>query len=228
MPHLILMRHSQSVWNAADLFTGWVDVPLSEKGIQDAVSAGQSIAHLQIDEIHTSALIRAQMTAMLVMAQHSSGATPVLQYSGEGGDENQQKMNDWSQIRGDFTNIVPVFISWKLNERMYGDLQGLNKTASRVKWGDEQVQIWRRSFAIPPPGGESLKLTAERTIPYLDEVIFPALDEGKNLFVAAHGNSLRSIIMHLDGLSRDEVVLLEVPIGVPIIYDLVDGTLQPR
>jgi len=228
MPHLILMRHSQSVWNAADLFTGWVDVPLSEKGIQDAVSAGQSIAHLQIDEIHTSALIRAQMTAMLVMAQHSSGATPVFQYSGEGGDENQQKMNDWSQIRGDFTNIVPVFISWKLNERMYGDLQGLNKTASRVKWGDEQVQIWRRSFAIPPPGGESLKLTAERTIPYLDEVIFPALDEGKNLFVAAHGNSLRSIIMHLDGLSRDEVVSLEVPIGVPIIYDLVDGTLQPR
>ena len=225
MVHLILMRHGQSMWNAADLFTGWVDVPLSKAGIAEALVGGQRIASLQIDEIHTSALIRAQMTAMLVMSQHESNATPVFQYSGEGGDENQQKMIEWSQIRGDANNVIPVYTSWKLNERMYGDLQGRNKTEIREKYGDEQVHIWRRSYDIPPPDGESLKLTAARTIPYLEEVLLPALEEGRNLFVAAHGNSLRSIIMHLDRMSRDEVLTLEVSTGVPIVYEMTDSGL---
>jgi 2,3-bisphosphoglycerate-dependent phosphoglycerate mutase len=222
------MRHGQSMWNAADLFTGWVDVPLSKKGIEKAISSGTEISEMQIDEIHTSTLIRAQMTAMIVMAQHSSAATPVFQYDSAGGNENQQKMNDWAQIRGDVEEIVPVYVSWKLNERMYGNLQGLNKTESRAKWGDEQIHIWRRSYDTPPPEGESLELTAARTIPYLQEVIMPSLSDGNCIFITAHGNSLRSIIMHLDDLSREEVLSLEVPTGRPIIYEMVDGKLQRK
>ena len=228
MVHLILMRHGQSMWNAAKLFTGWVDVPLSKKGIEEAISSGTEISEMQIDEIHTSTLIRAQMTAMIVMAQHSSAATPVFQYDSAGGNENQQKMNDWAQIRDDVEGIVPVYVSWKLNERMYGNLQGLNKTESRAKWGDEQIHIWRRSYDIPPPEGESLELTAARTIPYIQEVIMPSLNDGNCILITAHGNSLRSIIMYFDGLSRDEVLSLEVPTGQPIIYEMVDGKLQRK
>ena len=229
MVHLILMRHGQSMWNAAELFTGWVDVPLSKKGIEEAISSGTEISEMQIDEIHTSALIRAQMTAMIVMAQHSSAATPVFQYDSAGGDENQQKMNDWAQIRGDdIKEVIPVYVSWKLNERMYGNLQGLNHAKSRAKWGDEQIHIWRRSYDTPPPEGESLELTAARTIPYIQEVIMPSLNDGNCIFITAHGNSLRSIIMHLDDLSREEVLSLEVPTGQPIIYEMVDGKLQRK
>jgi len=217
------------MWNAANLFTGWVDVPLSQKGIDEAISGGKSIAELPIDEVHTSALIRAQMTAMIALTQHSSGATPIFQYpESESGDENQRKMSEWSQIDGESNNTIPVHVSWRLNERMYGDLQGLNKDESRKKWGEEQVHIWRRSYDTPPPQGESLELTANRTIPYLESELIPALESGRNLLVAAHGNSLRSIIMHLDGLSREEVLSLEVPTGVPIIYELKDGALRRR
>jgi len=222
------MRHGQSMWNAADLFTGWVDVPLSKKGIEEAISSGTEISEMQIDEIHTSTLIRAQMTAMIVMAQHSSASTPVFQYDSGDGDENQQKMNDWAQIRDDVEGIVPVYVSWKLNERMYGNLQGLNKTESRAKWGDEQIHIWRRSYDTPPPEGESLELTAARTIPYIQEVIMPSLNDGNCILITAHGNSLRSIIMYFDGLSREEVLSLEVPTGQPIIYEMVDGKLQRK
>jgi 2,3-bisphosphoglycerate-dependent phosphoglycerate mutase len=216
------------MWNAANLFTGWVDVPLTQIGINEALTGGQKLADVPIDEVHTSTLIRAQMTAMLALSQHNSGRTPVLQYtdSGEQMSGNEQKMVEWSQMHedADASNILPVFVSWQLNERMYGDLQGMNKQATRDKFGDEQVKIWRRSYDTPPPNGESLELTAERTIPYLKSVLLPAHESGKNLFVAAHGNSLRSIIMHLEGLSREEVLGLEVPTGVPMMYELQDGT----
>jgi 2,3-bisphosphoglycerate-dependent phosphoglycerate mutase len=226
MASLILMRHGQSMWNAANLFTGWVDVPLTQVGIDEALAGGQKLADVQIDEVHTSTLIRAQMTAMLALSQHNSGKTPVFQYSDSGemmsGDE--RKMVEWSQMNAgsDASNILPVYVSWKLNERMYGDLQGMNKQATREKFGDEQVKIWRRSYDTPPPNGESLELTAARTIPYLQSTLLPAFDEGKNLLIAAHGNSLRSIIMHLEGLNKEEVLALEVPTGVPMIYELQD------
>ncbi len=228
MPHLILMRHCQSAWNALNLFTGWVDVPLSKKGIDDAIKAGQDIADLQIDEIHTSLLIRAQMTAMIVVAQNSSGVVPVFKHDSESGDENQRKMNELAYIHGEPENVIPVYISWRLNERMYGDLQGQNKTAILEEYGTEQVHIWRRSFDVTPPNGESLELVAGRTIPYLEETIFPALESGKNVFITAHGNSLRSIIMYLEGLSIEEVKGLEVPIGEPIIFDKVNGKYTRR
>lgn len=229
MSLLILMRHGQSMWNAAKLFTGWVDVPLTNVGIQEAIQGGKEIAHLNIDEVHTSTLIRAQMTAMLALAQHQGSKTPVFQYSQDENQEgnasaNEEKMIQWSQINGEQggENILPVFVSWQLNERMYGDLQGLNKDDTRQKYGDEQVHIWRRSFDIPPPNGESLELTAERTLPYLESTVIPSLKSGKNIFITAHGNSLRSIIMSLEGLNREQVLSLEVATGVPIVYQFRD------
>ena len=213
------MRHGQSLWNAADLFTGWVDVPLSNKGIEEAIQGGKDIAHLPIDEVHTSTLIRAQMTAMLALSQHDDGKTPVFVHS-DGGERG-----DWNQPRGEVESILPVHVSWQLNERMYGDLQGLNKQETREKYGAEQVHIWRRSFDVPPPNGESLEMTAARTIPYLDERIMPSLNEGKNVFVSAHGNSLRSIIMSIENLSREQVLALEVPTGIPIVFEYDNGKL---
>ena len=220
MALLILMRHGQSMWNAANLFTGWVDVPLSNKGIEEAISGGKEISSLPIDEVHVSTLMRAQMTAMIALAQHDSGVTPVFQYSSSEGEmsENESKMAEWSYSKGNGENVLPVYVSWQLNERMYGDLQGLNKQDTRDKYGDDQVHIWRRSYDVPPPNGESLELTSKRTLPYLETVLKQSLSNGKNIFVAAHGNSLRSIIMEIEGLSKEEVLGLEVPTGKPIIY----------
>ena len=134
-------------------------------------------------------------------------------------------MIEWAQVKGDESsaNILPEHVSWQLNERMYGDLQGLNKAATRAKFGDEQVHIWRRSYDVPPPNGESLELTAKRTIPYLEQNIIPQLTLGKTLFVAAHGNSLRSIIMSIESLSKEQVLSLEVPTGQPLIYTYENG-----
>ena len=224
------MRHGQSMWNAAGLFTGWVDVPLSNKGIEEAIDGGKKIAEYDIDEVHVSTLIRAQMTAMIALAQNNHGKTPVFQYNGPSDvsntSQNEARMIEWAQIRGDAgsTSILPVHVSWQLNERMYGDLQGLNKDATREQYGAEQVHIWRRSYDVPPPNGESLELTANRTIPYLENNIIPQLSNGKNLFVAAHGNSLRSIIMSIESLTKEQVLSLEVPTGVPIIYQFQENS----
>jgi 2,3-bisphosphoglycerate-dependent phosphoglycerate mutase len=158
------------------------------------------------------------------LSEHDSGKTPVFQYPTEvedGMSENETRMREWSQIRGEAgqDGLLPVHVAWQLNERMYGDLQGLNKQATRDQYGADQVHVWRRSYDVPPPNGESLELTAGRTIPYLSDTLIPAIDGGKNVYVAAHGNSLRSIIMHLDGLTKEEVLALEVPTGVPIVYE---------
>ncbi len=195
MATLILLRHGQSVWNAANKFTGWTDVELSEKGEIEAAKAGDELADTQIDVVHTSDLIRAQHTAEIVMRHN--------------------------RVSSDF----PTHRDSRLNERHYGDLQGLNKQDTRDKYGDEQVHIWRRSYDVPPPGddGESLAMCAERTLPYLDEAIKPDLDAGKTVLVAAHGNSLRSIVMKIEGLSREEVLSLEIPTGIPRIYTYDDG-----
>ena len=222
------MRHGQSMWNSAGLFTGWVDVPLTNQGITEAIDGGKAIADYDIDEVHVSTLIRAQMTAMLALAQNNHGKTPVFQYPAVADgkvSENEARMIEWAQIKGDVSsaNLLPVHVSWQLNERMYGDLQGLNKAATRAKIGDEQVHIWRRSYDVPPPNGESLELTAKRTIPYLEQNIIPQLTAGKTLFVAAHGNSLRSIIMSIESLSKEQVLSLEVPTGQPIIYTYENG-----
>lgn len=216
---LILMRHGQSQWNLYNLFTGWVDIPLSTKGIEEALEGGQQIKDLPIDIIFTSTLIRAQMTAMLAMSIHHSGKVPVILHPGEG------KLDEWAQIYSEETSsqTIPVIRAWELNERMYGELQGVNKADMAAKYGAEQVHIWRRSFDVPPPSGESLAMTAARSIPYFEEAILPQLKAGQNVFVSAHGNSLRSIIMKLDHLTAQEVVGLELATGQPIIYEFDQG-----
>lgn len=219
MSQLILMRHGESEWNKMNLFTGWVDIPLSKGGIEEAFKGGDLIKEIPIDIIFTSTLMRAQMTAFLAMTRHSSGKVPVILHPNEG------KLEEWAQIYSEKTkeSTIPVITSWELNERMYGELQGLNKTETRAKFGDDQVQIWRRSYDTRPPNGESLAMTAARAIPYFEENIVPYLQEGKNVFISAHGNSLRAIVMVLDGLSHEEVVRLEIPTGVPILYKFSEG-----
>ena len=212
------MRHGQSKWNELNLFTGWVDVPLSAKGVEESIEGGKKIKDIPIDIIFTSSLIRAQQTAMLVMLQHSSGKVPVIQHSGQG------KLEEWSLIYSEKARqqTIPVYCAWEINERMYGELQGLNKAETIEKFGKEQVQLWRRSYKVAPPGGESLEMTAARSIPYFKNEIVPALKNELNVFVSAHGNSLRSIMMYLDNLSEDEVVKLELATGEPIIYEYQD------
>jgi 2,3-bisphosphoglycerate-dependent phosphoglycerate mutase len=220
MSKLILMRHGESCWNKLNVFTGWVDVPLSAKGIQEALEGGQKIKDLPIDVIITSSLVRAQMTAFLAISQHSSGKTPVVVH------EEDSKLREWGQIYSEITQAqcIPVLYSWELNERMYGTLQGLNKAETIEKFGADQVQQWRRSYHTKPPEGESLAMTAARAIPYFTDTILPYLTIGSNVFVSAHGNSLRAICMVLDNLTEEEVLHLEIATGVPIVYDYQDGT----
>ena len=197
MASLILIRHGQSVWNASNRFTGWTDVDLSDKGVIEAEAAGRQLSEIRIDVVHTSDLIRAQRTAEIVMQHNES--------SGED---------------------VPIRYDWRLNERHYGSLQGLNKAETAEKHGAEQVHIWRRSFDAPPPEGESLEMTAERTIPYFTEEIIPDLESGKNVLVSAHGNSLRSIVMHIEEISPEDIVSLEIPTGEPMYYNYESGDIN--
>jgi len=184
----VLIRHGQSLWNAENKFTGWTDIGLSEKGIKEAENAGKKLEDVEFDVVHTSALIRAQKTAEIII-------------------ENNKKSKG-----------IPVHKDKRLNERHYGSLQGLNKKETAEKYGAEQVHIWRRSFDVPPPDGESLKMNAERTLPYFKENIIGDLKNGKNVLVAAHGNSLRSIVMFIENISKEDVVKLEIQTGVPRTY----------
>ncbi|MDG2347435.1 MAG: 2,3-bisphosphoglycerate-dependent phosphoglycerate mutase [SAR86 cluster bacterium] len=187
--YLVLVRHGQSEWNAKNLFTGWKDPGLTDQGIEEAVNAGISINERNIE-----------FTRMFTSALKRAQITGQIILDGI----NQP---DLKTIKDQ-----------ALNERDYGDLAGLNKDAARKEWGEEQVHIWRRSYDIPPPGGESLKNTAERVLPYFNAEILPRLAQGENILVAAHGNSLRSLVMQLDNLSKEEVIELEIPTGAPIIY----------
>ena len=197
MTMLVLIRHGQSVWNAANRFTGWTDVKLSDKGEVEAADAGLELADVRFDVVHTSGLIRAQRTAEIVMSKNT------------------------------VSGIIPTRVDERLNERHYGDLQGLNKAETAEIHGADQVHIWRRSFDVPPPGGESLEMTADRTIPYFVEEIIPDLESGKNVLVAAHGNSLRSIVMHIEGISPEEITSLEIPTGIPMFYRFDNGKILP-
>lgn len=221
MGKLVLIRHGESMWNQKNVFTGWVDVPLSSKGIEEALKAGDTLSSYSFDVIYVSTLVRAMETAMLVLSRNTSGKVPHIIHS-------KGKLKQWSQIYSDKTaaDMVPVYQDWHLNERYYGKLQGLNKAETAQKYGDEQVHIWRRSYDVRPPEGEALKNTAERTIPYFQKVVLPELKAGKNVLISAHGNSLRSIVMYLDHLSQEEVLKLELATGVPLFYEYKDGAVS--
>lgn len=197
MPKLILVRHGQSLWNLENRFTGWVDVPLTAKGEEEARKAGSRLKGVKIDVAYTSALSRAQRTLTLML--ETMGVN------------------------------VPVIRDQALNERHYGDLQGMNKDDLRKQFGDEQVKIWRRSYDTPPPNGEALKNTADRTLPFFERCIMGDIRQGKNVLVVAHGNSNRSIVMKLDNLSKEAVLELNLETGVPLVYDLgTDGKVSGK
>jgi len=217
---LVLCRHGQSDWNLKNLFTGWTDVDLTEQGVEEAVKAGRLLSKLgyEFDIAYTSVLKRAIRTLWIIL------------------DEMDLM---W----------IPVIRDWRLNERHYGALQGLNKAETAAKYGDEQVHIWRRSYDIPPPGleldderhpahdpryagvanppaTESLATTLERVVPCWNETIAPDLRAGKDVLIAAHGNSLRALVKMLDKVSDEEITGFNIPTGIPLVYDL-DGDLNP-
>ncbi len=197
MPKLILLRHGESQWNLENRFTGWTDIALSPKGVQEAHEAGEKLKSYKFDKAYTSVLRRAIDTLQIVL-----------------------------KIIGQ--EHIPIEYDKALNERHYGALQGLNKAETALKYGDEQVKLWRRSYDVPPPKdvtelnplgmSESLKDTAARTLPYFENKIIPDIKAGKDILVSAHGNSLRSIVMKLDNLTREQVIELNIPTGVPLLY----------
>lgn len=198
MSTLVLVRHGESQWNLENKFTGWVDVPLTDKGREEARSAGEKLKGIKFDKAFTSVLQRANETLDIILKTI--------------GEEN-----------------IPIEKDQALNERHYGDLQGLNKAETAQKFGPEQVHIWRRSYDVAPPNGESLKDTAARTLPYFEEKIVPELKAGKNILVAAHGNSLRSIVMFLDYLTKQQVLDLNLATGLPIVYEIdADGEVVSK
>jgi 2,3-bisphosphoglycerate-dependent phosphoglycerate mutase len=210
---LVLIRHGQSQWNLENRFTGWIDIPLSNRGRQEAREAGQKIKEILFDVAFCSRLIRAVETLLLVLSENQEQKTPIFVPEGE-------REKKWGEhYLPDPSREIPVFRSLALNERYYGDLQGLNKLESAKRWGAEQIQTWRRGYDQAPPGGESLKDTVARVTPYLRETIFPQLSDNKNVLVAAHGNSLRAIVMILEDMAPEKVAKLEIPTGSPIVFE---------
>ncbi len=191
MARLALVRHGQSLWNLENRFTGWVDVPLTELGREEAKRAAARLKDLTFQVAYTSLLGRAQETLEIILRE--IGQRP------------------------------PVIRDQALNERHYGDLQGLNKKDTAARYGDAQVKLWRRSYDVAPPNGESLALTAKRTLPFYERAIGGDLRLGKNVLVVEHGNSNRSIAMQLEGLSQEAVVALELATGVPLVYEIGAG-----
>ena len=200
MSHLVLVRHGQSEWNEKNLFTGWRDPDLTAQGIDEAKAAGQALKQQGL-------VFDFAFTSDLQRAQKT--LTLLLAEQGQ--------------------SDLPTTQNQALNERDYGDLAGLNKDDARKKWGDEQVHIWRRSYDTPPPGGESLKDTGARVLPYYDSDILPLIKAGKNILIAAHGNSLRSLVMRLEGLSSAEILDVNIDTGVPYIYQMdAGGSVQEK
>lgn len=197
MPRLVLVRHGQSLWNLQNRFTGWVDVPLTAVGAEEARRAGSALVGMHFDVAYTSALSRAQETLRIILEAAAMD--------------------------------VPTVRDRALNERDYGDLSGLNKADTAVRYGEDQVRIWRRSFDVQPPGGESLKDTAERTLPFFERAILGDIRLGHDVLVVAHGNSNRAIVMQLEGLDGTSIMQVEIATGVPIVYELdLDGTVMNK
>ena len=200
MATLVLVRHGQSQWNLENRFTGWIDVPLTQTGRVEAQKAGELIRNLRIH-------FDVAYTSVLIRATETLDIILSLLRQKE----------------------IPITKDQALNERHYGELQGLDKAETAKKFGGAQVKLWRRSYDVAPPGGESLKDTAARTIPFFESRILPDVKSGKNVLVSAHGNSLRSIVMHLDRLTKEQVLALEIPTGVPIRYEINhDGSVRSK
>lgn len=212
---LFLMRHGESVWNQLHKFTGWVDISLSNKGIEEARNAGKSFSSVAFDRVFTSSLLRAQMTAMIALLENGKKSVGYLQNT----QGSVQGENSNLFVNEAIDQMVPVIPAWELNERFYGQLQGMNKAQAEMQFGKELVQTWRRSFDTPPPGGESLQQTRARVVQYFQKHISPRIvQSGENILVVAHGNSLRALVMDLESLTPEEVSELELATGTPLVY----------
>jgi 2,3-bisphosphoglycerate-dependent phosphoglycerate mutase len=221
MAKLILTRHGQSLWNAENKFTGWVDVPLSEMGRAEATIASCKLRDYRVRICFTSLLFRAIETAIIILTEVDDicdGRIPIIKH-----DVEDQDWHGWDQYNGDPEQELPVYLTPILDERYYGELQGLNKAETAAKFGKEQVQIWRRSYDVAPPGGESLEDTVKRTVPFFRDRLRKHLMAGDNVLIAAHGNSLRSLIKQLENLSEEEIVKVELGTAIPIVYDIDSG-----
>lgn len=218
MAILILLRHGQSLWNAANKFTGWVDVPLSERGRAEATIASCKLRTYRVNICFTSLLMRSLETAVICLTECDEicgGKIPVIKHAAD-----DPEWHGWDEYDGNPEEELPIFPSATLDERYYGQLQGLDKATTAQKYGKEQVYEWRRSFSIRPPGGESLEDTMNRTVPFFQNRILTHLKQGDNVLLVAHGNSLRAIVMFLDNLSPEKVPNLNIKTGVPIAYTL--------
>jgi len=194
---LVLVRHGQSEWNKLNLFTGWKDPNLTQKGIAEASQAGEKLKDMSIkfDLMYTSVLQRAQLTGTIIL-------------------EKLDQLN------------IPIEKNVNLNERDYGDLTGMNKDQARAEFGEEQVHIWRRSYDVPPPGGESLKNTYDRVVPYFKDKVLTQLESGKNILIAAHGNSLRSLVKYIENISEENILKFEIATGEPLFYEYISSKLK--
>ncbi|WP_248800960.1 2,3-bisphosphoglycerate-dependent phosphoglycerate mutase [Pseudomonas sp. MWU13-2105] len=212
MSRLFLVRHGQSIWNLQDRFTGWVDVSLSQQGVIEAQQAGALLSNEHFDVAFTSTLLRAQDSLYEILRRNRHCAQYVRVH-----EQSSEWYEHFVPTDGD-ANELKIHVSEKLNERYYGDLQGLQKDWASQHYGAEQVHLWRRSYDAPPPNGESLQMTAARTLPYYQARIVPHLQNGESVLIAAHGNSLRSIIMHIEQMTPQQIIDYELATGVPHLY----------
>lgn len=215
MSYLVLVRHGESRWNTANKFTGWVDVPLSEVGEKEAARIAKNMKDLRLDMAFSSHLERAHQTLLAVLtSQHCTGIFA-----------HQGKHDGFDYTWKDNDDEIPIYTDWVLNERHYGLLQGMNKSAAAKRYGKDQVLAWRRSFDARPPQGESLHDVYDRVVPYFRKMIWPEIRKNKNILIVAHGNTLRAIVKYLEQTSDEQIAYLEIKATQPFIYQFKNGEL---
>ncbi len=222
MAYLVLVRHGDSFWNKEgyNCFTGWVDVANLPSGIEKLIKTGKLLSEIKFDIAFTSELFRGIETTMLILSYNKVSGTPIIVHE-------KDKTAKWSKFyHKDFGKYVPVIRAWELNERYYGKLQGMNKDKARKKYGEEKVFLWRRSYDVKPPGGESLKDTEKRVLRFFKKRILPEISKNKTILIGAHGNSLRALVKYLDNISDEDVKYLEIEKGVPLVYKYEKGIME--
>ncbi|MCD6483051.1 MAG: histidine phosphatase family protein [Candidatus Aenigmarchaeota archaeon] len=222
MGYLVLIRHGDSFWNdkGYNCFTGDVDVATLPIALKKLIRAGKVFSEFRFDIAFTSELYRAIQAVVIMLTYNKVSGTPIIIHK-------KGQTAKWSRFyHNDFRRYVPIIRAWQLNERCYGKLQGMSKYNAIKKYGKEKITLWRRSYDVSPPGGESLKETLERSITFFRKRILPQLKKGKNVLIGSHGNTLRALLMYLDGLSKEDVVKLEIKKAVPIVYKYENGVFR--
>jgi len=214
MAELVIIRHGESLWNLENRFTGWMDIQLSQRGKEEAKKAGEALKGYNFDKVFVSHLTRALDTMHIMLDAMNEKRTQAIYHFDDAHVLEREHSSQES------TSELKIIQSKALAERYYGNLQGLNKDECRKKYGEEQVHIWRRSYAVQPPGGESLKDTSHRVMPFYNKYIVPELENDRKILIVAHGNSLRAIIKHLENISDEDIPNHEIATGVPIVYEL--------